>query len=34
MVRELLLACLDAVDARSILEIGSYEGDLTVELVA
>ena len=33
-VRELLLACLDAVEARSILEIGSYEGDLTVEILA
>jgi Methyltransferase domain len=32
-VRELVLACLDAVGARSILEIGSYEGDLTVELL-
>ena len=33
-VRELLLACLEAIEARSILEIGSYEGDLTVELLA
>jgi hypothetical protein len=33
-VRELLLACLDAAGARSILEIGSYEGDLTMELLA
>jgi hypothetical protein len=33
-VRELLLGCLEAVHARSILEIGSYEGDLTVEVLA
>jgi hypothetical protein len=33
-VRELLLGCLAAIEARSILEIGSYEGDLTVELLA
>jgi Methyltransferase domain len=32
-VRELLLGCLKAIQARSILEIGSYEGDLTVELL-
>ena len=32
-VRELLLGCLDAVEAKSILEIGSYEGDLTIELL-
>jgi hypothetical protein len=28
-VRELLLACLDAAGAKSVLEIGSYEGELT-----
>jgi hypothetical protein len=33
-VRELLLGCLGAVEARSILEIGSYEGDLTMEILA
>jgi hypothetical protein len=33
-VRELLLGCLDAVGASSVLEIGAYEGDLTVELLA
>lgn len=33
-VRELLLGSLEAIQARSILEIGSYEGDLTVEVLA
>lgn len=28
-VREILLACLDAAEARSVLEIGSFEGELT-----
>jgi hypothetical protein len=32
--RELLLGSLAAIQARSILEIGSYEGDLTVEILA
>jgi hypothetical protein len=32
-VGELLFGCLEAVGARSILEIGAYEGDLTVELL-
>ena len=32
-VGELLFGCLDAVQARSILEIGAYEGDLTVEVL-
>jgi hypothetical protein len=32
-VGELLLGCLEAVEPRSILEIGSYEGDLTVEVL-
>lgn len=32
-VREILLACLDARGARSVLEIGSYEGDLTADLL-
>ena len=30
-VREWVFACLDAIGARSILEIGAYEGDLTME---
>ena len=33
-VRELLLGCLAAIEPRKILEIGSYEGDLTVEILA
>ncbi len=33
-VRELLFGCLEAVRAGSVLEIGAYEGDLTVELLA
>ena len=33
-VRELILACLDAVEARRLLEIGAFEGDLTVDLLA
>lgn len=33
-VGELLFGCLDAVQARSVLEIGAYEGDLTVELLS
>ena len=33
-VRELLFGCLDAIRASSVLEIGAYEGDLTVELLA
>lgn len=32
-VRELLLACLDARAARTVLEIGAYEGDLTADLL-
>ena len=28
-VRELLLSCLDAAEVRSVLEIGSFEGELT-----
>lgn len=32
-VREILLPCLDAIGARSILEIGSFEGDLTADLL-
>jgi hypothetical protein len=32
-VRELLIACLDAAEARSVLEIGSYEGELTAFLL-
>jgi len=32
-VRELLLACLDAREARTVLEIGAYEGDLTADLL-
>jgi hypothetical protein len=28
-VRELLIACLEAAEVRSVLEIGSYEGELT-----
>lgn len=32
-VRELLLACLDARSARTVLEIGAYEGDLTTDLL-
>lgn len=33
-VRELIVACLDAVEARRLLEIGAFEGDLTVDLLA
>jgi hypothetical protein len=33
-VGELLFGCLEAIEARSILEIGAYEGDLTVELLS
>jgi hypothetical protein len=32
-VREILLPCLDAIGAKSVLEIGSYEGDLTEHLL-
>jgi hypothetical protein len=32
-VREILLACLDARGARTVLEIGAYEGDLTADLL-
>ena len=32
-VREILLPCLDAIGARSVLEIGAYEGDLTADLL-
>lgn len=32
-VREILLPCLDAIGARSVLEIGAYEGDLTAHLL-
>jgi hypothetical protein len=32
-VKELLLGSLSAIEAKSILEIGSYEGDLTVEIL-
>jgi len=33
-VREILLACLDAVGARSVLEIGAFKGELTADLIA
>jgi hypothetical protein len=32
-VREILIACLEARGARTVLEIGAYEGDLTAELL-
>jgi hypothetical protein len=32
-VNEILLACLDALGARSVLEIGAFEGDLTADLL-
>ena len=32
-VREILLPCLDAIGARSVLEIGAFEGDLTAHLL-
>ena len=32
-VGELLTACLDAVSARSVLEIGAYRGELTALLL-
>jgi len=32
-VREILLGCLDAVGARSVLEIGAFRGELTVALL-
>ncbi len=32
-VFELLSACLDAAEAKTVLEIGSYQGELTVELL-
>ena len=32
-VFELLSGCLEAIDAKSVLEIGSYKGELTVELL-
>ena len=32
-VREILLPCLDAIGAESVLEIGAYEGDLTAHLL-
>ena len=33
-VSELIRGCLDAVSARSVLEIGAHDGNLTVELLA
>jgi hypothetical protein len=30
---ELLFGCLDAIDAKSVLEVGSYKGELTSELL-
>ena len=33
-VREILLPCLEAAGARSVLEIGSYKGELTADLIA
>lgn len=33
-VHELMIACLEAADVRSLLEIGAFEGDLTEELLA
>ncbi len=32
-VREILIPCLDAIGARSVLEIGAFEGDLTADLL-
>lgn len=32
-VRELMIACLEAADVRSLLEIGAFEGDLTEDLL-
>ncbi len=32
-VREILIPCLDAIGATSVLEIGAYEGDLTEKLL-
>ncbi|MFN8112844.1 MAG: class I SAM-dependent methyltransferase [Solirubrobacterales bacterium] len=32
-MREILIPCLDAVGARSVLEIGAFEGDLTAALL-
>lgn len=32
-VRELMLACLEAADVHSLLEIGAFEGDLTEDLL-
>jgi hypothetical protein len=31
---ELLFGCLDAIEAKSVLEVGSYKGELTSELLA
>ena len=32
-VFELIVACLDAVEAKTVLEIGAFEGDLTADLL-
>lgn len=32
-VREILLACLDAAGAKTVLEIGAYKGELTIDLL-
>lgn len=32
-LRELLFGCLDAIEAKSVLEVGGYKGELTVELL-
>ncbi len=33
-LRELLFGCLDAIEAKSVLEVGSYKGELTSDLLA
>src|SRR6478735_6298400 len=33
-LRELLFGCLDAIQAKSVLEVGSYKGELTSDLLA
>ena len=33
-LRELLFGCLDAMEAKSVLEVGSYKGELTSDLLA
>ena len=33
-LRELLFGCLDAIEAKSVLEVGAYKGELTSELLA